>query len=335
MKTFLTCNVYAINGLRILNSFKTATWPGVESQSVDSIDLLEFRKQKEIDWRLHEGDEEDFTNLRSAFIAKSLYAALRLSGLYQRGFRNATSPCLTQVKMPFLSIPDGLVGLRILLLSDLHLSRKYPEFATNITKLLTGVEADLCLIAGDYRFGHYGTVDHIYPQLDCILSAFKAPLGVYGVLGNHDVSSMIPTLQALGINILYNTGFPVSVGGETVWLAGCDDPHRFKTDHLVAALADAPDNAFKILLIHSPDRIEEAHNLGVQLYLCGHTHGGQIRIPRYGAVRLNAHCHTRFAYRQWHMDKMLGYTSPGLGTTDIPIRFSCPPEAQLITLARK
>lgn len=313
---------------------KIAAWKEDAEPPENPEELWAYRQQKEEEWHLASGDECDLTKFRYKVIARSLEYGLRCLGLYERGFLNALQPKLVELQLNYPHLPKGLDGLRILMLSDLHLSARYPEFADATARLVEGLEADLCFMPGDFRFGHYGSDDHVYPQLEKILSAFKAHRGIYGVLGNHDFSYMIPKLSALGIHMLYNEGIPIQFGEDTLWLGGCDDPHRFKTDHLESALGQAPKEAFKVLLIHTPCRIEEARAWGTDLYLCGHTHGGQIRVPGLGAIRLNAACRPRFAYRQWRSEEMHGYTSPGLGTTDVPVRFGCPPEAQYITLRR-
>ena len=317
-----------------MNSCKLATWNDEDEPPRDPEALWEYRKQLEKRWEYKDGSEHDFSNLRSALAAKAIEYSLRLTGLYTRGFQNATRPELADIALYYPELPMGLDGLQILMLSDLHLSANYPQFAESVRTMVAGLKVDLCLMPGDYRFGHHGKESHIYPQLEAILSGITARRGVYGVLGNHDFSYMAPHLQALGIHILFNEGIAILFGDDLLWLGGCDDPHRFKTDHLEAALGEAPKDAFKTLLIHTPCRVEEAHALGVDLYLCGHTHGGQIRFPGIGALKMNARCRRRFTYRQWRTGTMQGYTSPGLGTTDVPVRFLCPPEAQLITIKR-
>jgi uncharacterized protein len=99
-------------------------------------------------------------------------------------------------------------------------------------------------------------------------------------------------------------------------------------------MAGIPADTFKVLLAHTPDLYKNAADSGIQLYLCGHTHGGQIRLPKLGAVRSNARCPRAYAYRDWNYNGMHGYTSGGIGSSSIPVRFNCPPEIVIFTLSK-
>src|SRR4029079_2861599 len=99
---------------------------------------------------------------------------------------------------------------------------------------------------------------------------------------------------------------------------------------LDAALSGVPEDACKVLLVHSPEVIARAAERGVDLYLCGHTHGGQVCLPGLGPVVLNANCARRYARGTWRYGSMQGYTSSGLGTSCVPVRFFCPPEVAVI-----
>jgi len=119
---------------------------------------------------------------------------------------------------------------------------------------------------------------------------------------------------------------------ESAWVIGLDDPHYYGCDDLPAALRDVPSEAFKILLVHTPEIIKEAEEYGVDLYLCGHTHGGQICLPLIGPIVINANCSRAYARGVWKYKNLQGYTSPGVGTSGVPVRFFCPPEIGLIEL---
>jgi hypothetical protein len=84
--------------------------------------------------------------------------------------------------------------------------------------------------------------------------------------------------------------------------------------------------------VHTPELVDEAAAAGVDLYLCGHTHGGQICLPWIGPIIVNANCPRRYARGLWRHRHMQGYTSPGVGTSGVPVRFFCPPEIGVIEL---
>ena len=117
-----------------------------------------------------------------------------------------------------------------------------------------------------------------------------------------------------------------------VWVIGVDDPHYYGCDDLPGALESVPSEAFKILLVHSPEIIEKAEAAGIDLYLCGHTHGGQICLPLLGPLISNSNCARKYTRGQWQYKHLQGYTSPGVGTSGVPVRFFCPPELGLIEL---
>lgn len=257
---------------------------------------------------------------------------LRTVGIYPRGMRNALDMELVEERAACGELPETLDGFRLLHLSDLHLGRTYPEHTERMAALLNGVKADVCVITGDFRHGHFGPSDHVAGALRKVLSGVAAKQGTYAVLGNHDTLNIGEAIEEAGVRVLYNEGVPLSSGA--LWLGGVDDPHLYRCDRLDGALRDAPPHAFRVLLAHSPERVSEAAALGVGLYLCGHTHGGQVRLPLLGAVHKNARCRRGQVMGWWREGKMLGHTSPGLGTTDLPVRYLCPPRATMITLRR-
>jgi predicted MPP superfamily phosphohydrolase len=262
-----------------------------------------------------------------------LRAMLRATGLLHRGERNALRLELRHIRLALPALPEAFSGFRILHLSDLHLGASAPLVA-RIQERLLGVEADLCVLTGDYRFEVSGPSEAVYRDMEQILPAVRAGEGILGVLGNHDYAETAPALARLGVGILVNEAFELRRGQQSLWLLGVDDPHYYGCDHLEAARAAVPAGAFTILLAHSPELAEPAAAAGIHLYLCGHTHGGQICFPWLGPVWLNAHCPRPFTRGLWRHGEMQGYTSPGVGTSVLPVRFNCPPEIALIELVR-
>jgi len=98
-----------------------------------------------------------------------------------------------------------------------------------------------------------------------------------------------------------------------------------------SALNGVPQNEFKLLLAHSPEIHWKAAQERIDLYLCGHTHGGQVCSKRYGPIVVNARDSRLQARGFWKYENMIGYTSTGVGTSAIPVRFNCPPEIAVLT----
>jgi predicted MPP superfamily phosphohydrolase len=145
---------------------------------------------------------------------------------------------------------------------------------------------------------------------------------------------MIPEFERMGIRMLVNQAWELHNGSESIWFIGLDDPHYFGCDNLPAALKGVPRDAFKILLVHTPELFKDASVSGVNLYLCGHTHGGQIRLPLLGPLVVNTNCPRRYARGPWQYKGVQGYTSAGVGSVIVPVRFHCPPEVGLLELSR-
>jgi uncharacterized protein len=260
-----------------------------------------------------------------------LRVALQLTGLRQRGELNALSPIIRDIQLTYDNLPESFCGFKMLHLTDLH-ADGLMGLANAISEHLSGLEVDLCVMTGDYRYEIRGPCHGVYPPMERILKSVKARLGVIGILGNHDVSEEVPGLERLGVRMLVNEALELRRGRESAWIIGLDDPHYYGCDDLPAALKNVPAEAFKILLVHTPEIIKEAEEYGVDLYLCGHTHGGQICLPFIGPIVINANCSRAYARGVWKYKQLQGYTSPGVGTSGVPVRFFCPPEIGLIEL---
>lgn len=262
-----------------------------------------------------------------------LSLGLKALGLKRRGVANALSPRLLVRELAVNGLPSAFDGLRLLFMSDLHIDG-LAGLTEAVLALIGGLEYDLCLLGGDYRFLTRGPLRASRRQMARLLAGLTPGLATVGILGNHDFAEEADWLRGRGVIMLVNQALRLERGGGELWLAGVDDPHYYGADDLAGALADAPPGACKVLLAHSPELYAEAAAAGVGLYLCGHTHAGQIRLPGLGAPVVNANCARRYCAGLWSHGAMIGYTSPGLGATMVPVRYHCPPEAALFTLRR-
>jgi len=297
---------------------------------------LARRRAIEASFREGQGKDahRDSLLLRDHVAAPILRAALRITGLYRRGLRNALDLTVRRVTFKFDHVPDSFDGFRILHLADLHIDGM-DGLAEVIAERAAGLDADLCVMTGDYRFAAAGPCENVYTRLETILESIDARHGVLAILGNHDESAIAVELENLGVRMLINEAVEISRGGDSLWLLGVDDPHRYGCDDLEAAGAHAPAEAFKILLAHSPEMFSEAADAGIDLYLCGHTHAGQIRLPGIGALLMNAACPRPYTRGHWRHGAMRGYTSAGAGCSFLPVRYHCPPEIALIEILKK
>ena len=271
----------------------------------------------------------DFQNWRcSPFIIRS---ALKATGLYWRGERNAER---IEVRTNIINsprVPHEFDGFVILQISDLHADMNGGAMR-NLAALLPDLKYDICVLTGDYRGRTFGRFDQALDGLTRVCDRITRP--VYGVLGNHDTIRMVPGLEQIGIRMLLNETVAIEHSGQRVYLAGIDDAHYYRVDNIEKAVSEVSGETFSILLSHTPEVYRQAAHAGFDLLLSGHTHGGQICLPGSIPIVLEAVLPRRMASGAWRYHNMAGYTSVGVGTCVVPVRFNCPPEVTLHQLRR-
>src|SRR5215469_6373730 len=197
--------------------------------------------------------------------------ALKLSGIFWRGQRNAERVQVRHNYIRLHRLPPAFNGFTLLHISDLHVDMNEGAMR-RLEQLLPDLAYDICVITGDYRGATFG------PFADVLegMKRLRSHLGkmVYGVLGNHDTIRMVPGLEDMGIRILLNECEPLSRGGESIYLAGIDDAHFYRVDNIEKAASKIPPDGFSILLSHTPEVYRQAAHAGFDLLLSGHTHGG-------------------------------------------------------------
>jgi hypothetical protein len=235
-------------------------------------------------------------------------------------------------------LPAGFDSLKIAQLSDLHLHRVSRAYRTAID-VIRKEHPDLVVITGDL-------VDRPEETSACLsfLSQLRAAARVPVVVvpGNWDHRAF-PTRQSIaawhqrlqaetGIRVLVNQSVVLHRHGDSIWLVGTDDPYFGHAD-LDASFKGVPDSAFAVVLTHAPEAFEElAQRPAARLVLAGHTHGGQVRLPFIGALRVPSRYGTRFAHGLYQLGDTLFYVNAGMGMSHLPIRFLCRPELTFITL---
>ena len=249
--------------------------------------------------------------------------SLKLVGLYGRAARNAHDIRVVENRIALPGLPASMNGLRILQLSDLHLDMN-DEIVHAIVDRVRSVTCDLCVLTGDYRFRTFGAIEPVIDAMQRLRASLAGP--VYAVLGNHDSVTMLPEMEDMDIRLLMNESLVIERGGESLHLAGIDDAHYFGVHNIEKALSAVPQGAPTVLLSHTPEVYRLAAHAGVALLLCGHTHGGQICLPGGHPVMLDARIPRHLGRGPWQHHAMLGYTSPGAGSSVVGVRLNCPPE---------
>lgn len=257
-------------------------------------------------------------------------AALRMSGIYHLGMRNAASPTLARVELRFADLPAAFDGYRILHLTDTHFET-LPQVGEAAARCLHGHDFDLAVLTGDYQRGAPSDPVAALAPLRTVLQAVTLRDGLVATLGNHDTSDLVPVLEELGATVLINEHAVIRRNQATLALAGTDDVSCFYTAEASACLENTPEG-FRIALVHSPELAQAAVAAGFSLYLSGHTHGGQICLPGGRPILTCLAVNRAFARGLWRCGDMIGYTSAGLGSTKLPVRFACPPEIVSLVL---
>ena len=235
---------------------------------------------------------------------------------------------VTEATLPVSGLPPALEGTRIALLTDIHHSSLVgPDDIQKAVQLALAQRPDLIVLGGDYVT--FGDRAFVAPVAE-LLAPLHAPHGVFAILGNHDDDKEMPAALARNrFTVLKDQRTRVTLRGEALELAGIRFWTRRPAD-VARVLRNAHDTV--LLLAHDPRRLTEASGLNVPAVLSGHTHGGQVVVPGFGAI-----AKARFPILEGvgGRDNTSIFVSRGIGTVYVPVRINCPPEVALITLARR
>jgi len=240
------------------------------------------------------------------------------------------------------NLPGAFDGVRIAQISDVHVgphtSRRH---LARIAQSARESQPDLVVYTGDQ-------VDDFARDVEYFFAAFgevKAPLGRFAIIGNHDVfagwEAVCTNLTSGGIPVLLNEAVPIHHEGARLWLAGTGDPAGSSwglggssnaAPDIDRTLRDIPPGEPTIVLAHNPALWPELAQRGVDLTLSGHTHYGQLAIPRWGWSI--ASTFLELAMGTHRRERSLLYISPGANYWGVPFRIGTPPEVTVLTLRR-
>ncbi len=242
---------------------------------------------------------------------------------------------VTRVPIAFPDLPDDLVGLRIVQLSDVHLGPyMHPPFLRWVVRTVMSLSPDLIAFTGD-MVSRNQDAD---PAKARVFKSLRAPLGVWGVLGNHD-HWMNPDLahafieRYTPIRILRNASATIPVGNSVLHVVGVDDAW-VGADDAKRAFRDVPEDDVRLVLMHEPDAVQWLPMTPRTLQLSGHTHGGQVRLPLIGAILL-PYLGRKYDLGLFRVRGGWLYVNRGLGVISPPLRLNCRPEVTLFVLERQ
>jgi predicted MPP superfamily phosphohydrolase len=237
---------------------------------------------------------------------------------------------------------DGHTPLRLLHISDLHIER-ITSRERELLNLVGELAPDVIVLTGDYLnlSRVYDTQAHAEAR-DLLARLHEiAPVPIYAVPGSPPVdrAKVVPAIfDGLPITWLLDETDELRVNGHTLQIAGlrCTRERQLDGPRLRRLLDGSTGDTFTLLLYHSPDLMPEAVELDVDLYLCGHTHGGQIRLPLFGALITSSDFWKRYEMGRYAEGSTTLYVSRGLGMEGKGApraRFLAPPEIVLWTLS--
>ncbi len=230
--------------------------------------------------------------------------------------------------------------LRVLHLGDLHIERVTAR-ERQVVQLARSLEPDLILFSGDLL--SLSNVDDpiAWEATRAVLRELSAPLGVYAVTGSPPVDkpdAVAKILDGLPIRWLRDERVTLNHRGDAIDVIGITCTHRPHIDRdTLASILNGDPTRFTILLYHTPDLAPEAALQGVDLQLSGHTHGGQVRVPFWGALYASSLYGKRFEMGRYQIGGMTLYVTRGIGMEGAGaprVRFLCPPEMVLWEIGR-
>jgi uncharacterized protein len=256
--------------------------------------------------------------------------------------REPNHPELVKLEMPLARLPEAFDGFRMALLSDFHYDEWFSVHPIRrAVEMVNQINPDLVVLTGDFVTVS-ALVDYVHDEKKSALAAepcakllaqLHSRLGSLAALGNHDVGAdpvmVTEALQSHGITVLRNAARSFEQGGKRLWICGIDSQEGKPRADL--ALNGVPKDEPVVALMHEPDYAETLQNYSFDLQLSGHSHGGQVWIPGFGAPWLptGARKYPRGLYQ---VGRLPLYTNIGLGTIRTPIRVNCTPEVTLVTL---
>lgn len=279
---------------------------------------------------------------RRAFLTRAAVGAPFVAGAYGLLYARLNLET-TRQPIRLHRLPKAFHGIRMAQLSDIHIGPFMPEEQIrSFAAIANELKPDIILLTGDFVTWDARTE---YAAVKS-LSRLKAPLGIYGCLGNHDAwagveDSITALFREAGVRILRQQRAPVTAGGETLNLIGVDFQtlrHFGPSAPVGELLAGVPElmspSQANILLSHNPDTFDRAAALGIDFSLAGHTHGGQVALEFISPDLAPSRLVTPYVAGWFEQPGGQLYVNRGLGTIGVPIRLGAPPEITLFELLR-
>ncbi|MGA2133178.1 MAG: metallophosphoesterase [Bryobacteraceae bacterium] len=252
---------------------------------------------------------------------------------------------ITRQPIRLARLPKSFAGFRIAQLSDIHIGPFMSESEIRkIVQIANGLKPDLFALTGDFVTWDPSTQQAVVNAM----AGLHAPFGLFGCLGNHEAwsgteDSITRLFQQAGVRILRRERVPVAVGGNSLNLIGVDfETHRhmgpandkFVHRYLEGVESLVARDAVNILMSHNPDTFDRAAEMGIDLSLAGHTHGGQLALEFVSPQIAPSRLVTPYVAGWFQKPGGQLYVNRGIGTIGVPMRVGAPPEITVYELVR-
>jgi predicted MPP superfamily phosphohydrolase len=242
---------------------------------------------------------------------------------------------VNKYRVPIPRLPKSFNGFTIVHLTDLHHGPLVSlAFLKKVLQRADSIPRDLTICTGDYvhERDSTGQIDRVWP----LIEKLRAPHGVFSTLGNHDhwadTERSVYWLKKTGQDLRHKSRC-IELHGERLWFVGAGDLWE---DHknIDTLMSGIPENECRIVLAHNPDTADSDFDIPVDLMVCGHTHGGQVRIPFAGPPVLPVKNKRYSSGLKKSNRGMQLFISRGIGWAVYPVRFNCLPEIAVLELVK-
>jgi predicted MPP superfamily phosphohydrolase len=263
---------------------------------------------------------------------------LMVAGVYYTTYLEPFRLGLTPQRLNIPQWQADVPPLRLLHIGDLHIER-ITQRERDLNAMIERLEPDIIVFSGDFVNVSYRDDARTEADIREIIGQWSAPLGVFCVGGTYTVESLVHVRRFTdgldNLRLLVDEWVTVATPAGALHLLGMQTTHVISQDEAVLQQlwAKKPSQSgMTLLLTHAPDVAPIADKLGVDLYVCGHTHGGQIRLPFIGAIFTGSAYGKRYEMGRYSLSHTTLYTTRGIGLEGMGApraRLLCPPEAVL------
>ncbi len=242
---------------------------------------------------------------------------------------------VTNITVTSENIPDEFNGFKIVHISDLH-NAEFGDGQKDLIDKIEAQDADIIVITGDMIDSRRTDVDKAVE----LITGLGNKIPVYYVTGNHEsrvreYNELESKLIENGVTVLKNESVKIEKDSSFINVIGVDDPSfGMSANDIFHTVSELKTDGYDVLLSHRPELFETYCESGAELVLCGHAHGGQVRIPFIGGiVAPNQGLFPEYTAGSYKSGSTEMIVSRGLGNSIIPLRVNNPPELVVITLS--